>query len=266
MNEYKQRVIADFNSRNNYDNDWRYRFALPLVELAQLQPRQKILDVATGTGIVATAAAKIVGNDGAVVGVDFSTGMLAQARQKSVAEKLQNVELIEADADDLDFSDNSFDAVLCSSAIAYLTVPACFYQWYHFLKPGGLVGFSCFAEMAHTASVLFRDKAKAYGISITNPNQPLGTPKKCKYLLQTAGFKDIQVVTKQLGFYLNDAELAWNANANSAFGCQVFQLPPEKSAQLKAEYIAEINSLSTDKGLWNDIIAFFVTARKNSYC
>jgi len=44
--------------------------------LAQLQPGQHIWDVATGTGIVAIAAAEIVGFEGKVIGVDFTPGML----------------------------------------------------------------------------------------------------------------------------------------------------------------------------------------------
>lgn len=263
-NNYKQQVIADFNSRTHYDNEWRYRVANPLIELAHLQPRQRVLDVATGTGIVAISAAKIVGFQGHVVGVDFSTGMLNQARQKIEAEGLQNIELIEADADNLNFSDNSFDAILCSSAIVYLTdIANSLRQWYNFLKIGGIVAFSCFAETAITASILFREKAQTYGISIPNPNEILGTPQKCDRILQDAGFKDIQVVTEQLGFYLNDAEAAWNGNANSAFGYQVLQLLPERLSQLKAEYFAQFEALSlTEQGFWNDVTAYFVLARK----
>lgn len=263
-NNYKQQVIADFNSRTKYDNDFRYSFAKPLIELAQLQPGQRVLDVATGTGIVAIAAAKIVGSQGRVVGVDISTGMLNQAQRKIEAEGLHNIELIEADADYLNFSNNSFDAILCSSAIVYLTdIANSLRQWYNFLKMGGLVAFSCLAETAMTASILFREKAQTYGISIPNPNEILGTPQKCDRILQDAGFKDIQVVTEQLGFYFKDAEAAWNANANSAFGYQVFQLPPETLAQLKAEYSAQFEALSsTEKGFWNDLTAYFVLARK----
>ena len=106
ISEYKQRIIADFNSRTNYDNEWRDRFANRLVEFARLQKGQKVLDVATGTGIVAIASAKLVGSTGKVVGVDISSGMLKQARSKIAAEGLQNVELIQADADYLNFPDN----------------------------------------------------------------------------------------------------------------------------------------------------------------
>ncbi len=266
-NAYKQQVVADFNSRTNYDNEFRYRVANPLIELAQLQTGQRVLDVATGTGIVAIASAKIVGSEGHVVGVDISTGMLSQAQRKIAAEGLHNIELIEADADYLNFSDNSFDAILCSSAIVYLAdIPAALQQWYNFLKMGGIVAFSCLAQTAMTASVLFRARAQRYGISIPNPNELLGTPQKCDRILQDAGFKDIKVVTQQLGFYLS-AESAWNANANSAYGSggfQVFQLSPEKLEQFKAEYIAEVEALATEQGFWNDVTTFFVFARKQT--
>ena len=118
LTEYKQQVTDFFDSRTNYDNDFTYRRAIPLVELAQLQKGQTVLDVATGTGIVAIAAANIVGTEGKVVGVDISPGMLSQARRKIEAAGIQNIELIETDADYLNFGDQSFDAILCSSSIA----------------------------------------------------------------------------------------------------------------------------------------------------
>ncbi len=263
INEYKQRVITDFNSRTNYDNQWRDRFANRLVELAKLQKGQKVLDIATGTGIVAIASAKIVGNEGKVIGVDISSGMLQQAQTKIDAEGLLNIELVEADADYLNFADNSFDIILCSSAIVYLTdLPAVLQSWYRFLKPGGIVAFSCFAETAMTTSVLYRAKLQDYGITVPNPNEILGTPEKCLEMLQKAGFKDIDIQTEQFGFYLNEAQSAWQGNSNSACGYQVFQLSQDKLAQLKAEYLTEVKALATDKGIWNDATAFFVVARK----
>ncbi len=263
LNEYKQQVIADFNGRTNYDNEFRYRFADPLVKLAQLQKGQHVLDIATGTGIVAIAAAQIVGSEGKVVGVDISSGMLAQAQRKVEAAGLQNVELIEADADYLNFPNDSFDAILCSSAIAYLTdIPASLRQWYRFTKPGGIVAFSCLAQTAITASILFRSKAQKYGITIPNPNEILGTPEKCQNLLQSAGFQQIKIVTQQFGGYFTTAQHAWQANANSAYGFQVFQLAPDKLEQLKAEYIAQIEALATDPEFGNDFTTFFVLAHK----
>ncbi|MGF1672721.1 MAG: methyltransferase domain-containing protein, partial [Rivularia sp. (in: cyanobacteria)] len=92
---YKQQLLNDFNSRTNYDKG---RFYIPiankLVEFANLQNGNKILDVATGTGIVALNAAEKVGSEGKVIGIDISTGMLSNARKKLTETSLQNVEFI----------------------------------------------------------------------------------------------------------------------------------------------------------------------------
>lgn len=262
LKQFKQRVITDFNSRKNYDNAFRYRLANRLVELAKLQSGQKILDVATGTGLAAIAAAQIIG-EGYVVGVDISQGMLRQAQENITAAGLKNIELRQADAEYLDFSAQSFDAILCSCAIAYITdLSTTLNNWYRFLKPSGIVGFSCFAQTAHTMAILFRAVAKRYGITIANPNEPLGTPQKCYERLQKAGFKQIEVLTQQFGSYLNDPQWMWNTNVNSAYGFQVLQLEPSRLQQCKAEYFAQVEALSTQQGFWTDVTTFFVLARK----
>lgn len=264
INEYKQRVIADFNSRTNYDNNFRDRLANPLVQLAQLQSRQKILDVATGTGIVAIAAAQIVGDQGKVVGVDISRGMLSQAQRKIDAASLQNIELIEADADCLNFDDHSFDVIFCSSAIPWFSdIPGVLRSWYRFLKKAGLVAFSSFAEESYTTSVVYRAVAQRHGISMPNVNEILGTPEKCRQLLQVAGFEDIEIKQKQFGDYisLSDVESWWHTNLNNALGNPLLQVG-EKVAQCKAEYITQLKALATEQEIWNDITTFFVLARK----
>src|SRR5262245_8609081 len=58
-------------------------WAHDLVETAALRAGERVLDVACGTGVVARAAAPIVGETGQVVGVDVNEGMLAMARSVS---------------------------------------------------------------------------------------------------------------------------------------------------------------------------------------
>ena len=52
--EYKQRLAASFDVRTDYDDNYTRRRALQLVELAQLEHGQMVLDLATGTGIAAS--------------------------------------------------------------------------------------------------------------------------------------------------------------------------------------------------------------------
>ncbi len=179
LNEYKQQIRAVYDARTTYDNDITYRRAIPLIELVQLQSGQQILDIATGTAIIAIAAAEIVGTQGKVIGVDFSPGMLAQARQKIAAAGLQNLELIEADAENITFEDESFDAIFCATAIVLLgDIPAAFRNWYRWLKPGGLVAFSCWSITSFFTPIIVKVCAK-YGYELPNLHKPLGTKEKC---------------------------------------------------------------------------------------
>lgn len=271
IKEYKQQLLTDFNSRTNYDKG---RFYIPiakrLIEVANLQNARIILDVATGTGIVALAAAGKAGAQSKVIGIDISAGMLSNAQEKLAASGLQNVEFIEADAELIDFERNRFDVILCSLAICYLTdIPTALHKWHSFLKPGGKLVFNAWTENAFTTSILFREVAARYGINVPNPNAPLGTPQKCQQLLSAAGFqnKNIIIQQEQFGWYFTpDVDIAqqiWEVNAKNVFGYQVQQLAPDKLRECFAEYIKEVQALPvTEKGAWCDASIFFVTAVK----
>lgn len=170
--KYKTDVINFFNSRTSYDNDYTIRRALPLLELIPLKTGQKVLDLATGTGIMAIAAAEMVGSTGKVIGVDFSSGMLAQAQEKIKTVGWQNIELIEADAEYINFEDESFDVILCSTAIVYFRdIPAALSKWYRFLKKCGIVGFSCCSEESCEAPTLIKACGKMIFYSLISMNQ-----------------------------------------------------------------------------------------------
>ncbi|MDY6897099.1 MAG: class I SAM-dependent methyltransferase [Cyanobacteriota bacterium] len=266
---YKQQLLTDFNNRTNYDNG---RFYIPianrLVEFANLQNGQKILDIATGTGIVAFNAAEKVGSEGKVIGVDISEGMLNNAKRKLAETSLQNVEFMEADAEKLDFDGNSFDAVLCSLAVCYLTdIPVTLQNWHRFIKTDGFIAFNVWKENAFPTSVLFREVVKRYGINAPNPNELMGTIERCNQILQEIGFRNIEIETEQFGWYFpvdeKIAEDIWLMNAKNVFGYQVFQLPADKLEKCKAEYIQEMQNLpTTEKGAWSDAPIFFVSAVK----
>src|SRR5512133_1644179 len=79
-----------------------------LCESADLVAGARVLDVATGSGNAAIAAAR---RDCDVVGIDYVASLLARAGARAAAEDLP-IELLEADAEALPFADASFDAVL----------------------------------------------------------------------------------------------------------------------------------------------------------
>jgi len=83
------------------------------VELAGVEPGNRVLDVCCGTGASALPAARRVGPTGRVVGVDLAEQLLVRARAKARERGLDNVEFAEGDMTRLDVADNSMDVVVC---------------------------------------------------------------------------------------------------------------------------------------------------------
>ncbi|WP_016950299.1 class I SAM-dependent methyltransferase [Anabaena sp. PCC 7108] len=269
MDNYKQQIIELFNSRTAYDQEkgsQHPREASLLLESVRIQQGQKILDIATGTGLVAIPAALKVGSEGYVIGVDMSPGMLNQAREKFAVAGLQNIEFVEADAEYLNFNDGSFDVIFCCSAIVYFTdILASLQKWHRFLKPGRFVAFTCPPETAYMASVYVNICTKFFGIPLTHILAPLGSPEKCHNLLKKAGFRDIEIKIEPRGRYRNFS----NQELSSQFLNLIFkgnplllEISPEQLNQLQVEYKSEIEKLVTDQGVWEDTTTFFVKARK----
>jgi ubiquinone/menaquinone biosynthesis C-methylase UbiE len=145
-----------------------------LVELVGLPSGAKVLDVATGTGWAALAAARTVGATGQVVGVDLTPAMLEQARRKAAMAHLTNVAFCEGDAQRLDFPPHSFDAVLCASAIFFLPdMLAAVREWQRVTKPGGRVAFStCGDTLFHPMRAMLNARLSRYGVRLPNSVVP----------------------------------------------------------------------------------------------
>ncbi|MDR8394306.1 class I SAM-dependent methyltransferase [Aliifodinibius sp. S!AR15-10] len=85
-----------------------------LVSHAGITPGQRVLDIACGTGILARTAAKQVGENGSVVGLDMNPGMLSVARQLA-----PDLEWQQGIAEELPFEDNSFDITFCQFSLMF---------------------------------------------------------------------------------------------------------------------------------------------------
>jgi demethylmenaquinone methyltransferase/2-methoxy-6-polyprenyl-1,4-benzoquinol methylase len=118
-----ERVLALGSGR------WYRRQAL---RRAGLSRGMQVLDVATGTGLVAREAIELVGADRFVVGIDPSIGMISQAR--SLARLLPVLGVGES----LPFDDRQFDFVSMGYALRHLPdLRQAFAEYHRVLKPGG---------------------------------------------------------------------------------------------------------------------------------
>jgi demethylmenaquinone methyltransferase/2-methoxy-6-polyprenyl-1,4-benzoquinol methylase len=99
---------------------------------AGLRPGGCALDIATGTGLVARAAAGAIGPGGHVVGLDPSRGMLSEQRV------LPNMSLVQAPGEGLPFASNTFDFVSLGYGLRHIAdLNVLFAECARVLKPGG---------------------------------------------------------------------------------------------------------------------------------
>jgi len=118
----------------NVDRGWRRA----LVDMSEVHEGDEVLDVATGTGDVAIDFARHSGA-GTVVGLDRSAGMLGVARDKLRRGGLERrIGVVEGDAMDMPFDDQSFDAVTIAFGLRNLPdYAAAVREMTRVLKPGG---------------------------------------------------------------------------------------------------------------------------------
>jgi demethylmenaquinone methyltransferase / 2-methoxy-6-polyprenyl-1,4-benzoquinol methylase len=114
----------------------------------------RLLDVATGTAAVAIELARAE-PDRTVVGVDQSPEMLAAGRERVARERLSDrIELREAQAEELPFADDEFDAVTFTYLLRYVDdVPATLRELARVVRPGGTVAMLEFGLPAAGAVV-----------------------------------------------------------------------------------------------------------------
>ena len=97
-----------------------------------LRPGQRVLDVAIGTGLVAREALRITGKEGAVIGIDLSEAMLAEARRSL------DIPLIQGRAEDLPLADESVDFVTMGYALRHVSdLAKTFREFHRVLRPNG---------------------------------------------------------------------------------------------------------------------------------
>ena len=191
MNELKEEILQKWNATpENYDKAGAHGLNDPAeiqrwTELLQPKAPAALLDVGCGTGFVSLLAARL-GLD--VTGVDWSSGMMGQAKAKAEAEGL-TVRFVIGDTEHLPFLDESFPYLSSRHVMWTLTDPeASFREWYRVLRKGGCV-------MADYSPKKEPEKAQHYRLEVEK-QLPLNrniAPEIIEDLFRRAGFERISV-------------------------------------------------------------------------
>jgi len=109
------------------------------IDMADVRPGQRILDLAGGTGDLTAAFSRLVGREGQVVLADINESMIQVGRARLADRGVAgNVEYVQANAECLPFPDNSFDRITIAFGLRNVTdKDAALRSMYRVLKPGG---------------------------------------------------------------------------------------------------------------------------------
>jgi ubiquinone/menaquinone biosynthesis C-methylase UbiE len=221
--------------------------------------------VATGTGNAACILAKHL-PDGKITGIDFSEGMLAQAKAKIDQLNIENINLLKMDMQKLEFPNNTFDAAISAFSIFFIDDMET--QLRHIAQKVKNNGRILMTTFSSTLFKPLRDMAfnrlKQYNIDIPSmPSKKVETEAQCHTLFETTGLTDIKVDKRNLSYYLDSPADWWTVLWNTGMRGIVSQLSPQDLKQFKKEHLAEVEKHSTDKGLLLQVEVLYTTGIKS---
>ena len=265
----KRIIISIFDQfADGYDNPAQRCFPFFADQLVtELQPQrgQKILDVATGSGAAATAAAQATGPEGRISGIDLSENMLVKAEQNIHKMSLQNIDLHQMDGEALEFKSLYFDAVISNFCLCFFPdTLAALKQWCRVLKPGGKVMFTSFHADAFQPMVkVFQQQLLTYNLE--NQCQHalcLDNIEACQELLKQAGFVEFKIQIKNMSYHLPNIDEWWDLLWTSGYGLALTALTPEQQLSFRSEYQTKMRNLADENGLRLNVVALFSSARR----
>jgi SAM-dependent methyltransferase len=207
VNQEQRRYWANEGEQQYQQNGVRFEtmasgFGLAMLDAAGLKPGDRVLDIGCGHATTTIDAARRVAPGGSALGVDISNAMLRTASQRVAAAGLDNVALLEADAQVQPFEPASFDAVISRFGTMFFENPeAAFANLSEALRPGGRLAFVCWRDPLASQWI-----SLALGAVMPVLGRPpqLGTPgtpgpwafadgDRLRRLLTAGGFRDVQL-------------------------------------------------------------------------
>jgi arsenite methyltransferase len=160
--------------------------------IAAMQPGETVVDLGSGAGFDCLLAAKQVGPQGRVIGVDMTHEMLAKARANAIRLDAGNVDFRLGEIEHLPIADATADVILSNCVINLVPDKAqVFREAYRVLKPGGRLAISDVVNTKPLTPDLATDRALVCGC-VAGAAPAL----EVEAWLRDAGFRDVRVMVK----------------------------------------------------------------------
>jgi ubiquinone/menaquinone biosynthesis C-methylase UbiE len=229
-----------------------------LIEALELQPGERVLDLAAGPGEAGLLAAELVSPGGFLISSDQSEAMVELARARAAELGLENVEFRVINAESIDLPVASVDAVLCRWGYMLMVDPlAAMVETRRVLKAGGRVALAVWGSpsanpwLAVTSRVIQEHGLAEPPASETAAGAfALSDPDRLRAMLEEAGFLEIEIDAVDLVRTATSFDEWWEKQLDmSPSGPAVREAPSDVAQAVAAEVEAQLVPYSSGNGL-----------------
>jgi SAM-dependent methyltransferase len=242
-------------------------WAAKLIDFAKLEPGERVLDVACGTGIVARLAAQREDNAAKIVGIDLNPQMLEIARQSS-SDVTMPIQWLEGSATDIQLPEATFDVVFCQASLMYFAEPQATQEMHRMLVPGGRLAVNVWRPIQYSpgyvalAEALERHVSSEVAAMMKLPFS-LGDAEKVRKLIVGVGFRDVHIrLDIDMVRFPSSEEFIRRQVVSSPLAGPVSQVDDNARAALLEDFSGAMHAYRDDDGLAFPIEAYLAVAHK----
>jgi SAM-dependent methyltransferase len=244
-----------------------------LIELATIQPGERIIDVGCGAGATSISIAQKVSAAGAVTGLDISPVLVAEATKRAQMLGLENLSFVLGDAATTELPLAQADCVVSRFGVMFFSDPhAAFAHLHGFLKPSGRMVFACWAPLLKNLWMLeVRNIIDAhYPLPTPVPRAPspfaFDEPEYVQEILRSAGFRDVRVSAWENNLCVGGARS--NAESAAEFllkALGIAQLPEDLPTAIRIAIYTDLKErlrmFETEEGVQMPAAAWLISAQ-----